>query len=180
MDTDTYLTESARTASTLFRTDVVGLATLHQALSDAVALGKRVDQVKKGLFYGKPPKDADLAGGDGGALPEGVPADLVHAALGVYTEAVELFEALLRAMAGEALDRTNLLEEVGDMEWYLAMAYRTLGAHPEAVRQINIDKLRRRFPDKFTQTAAINRDAAAERQLLDQGVLSLGSAPPTS
>jgi NTP pyrophosphatase (non-canonical NTP hydrolase) len=179
MDTDTYLAESARTASTLFRTDVVGLGTLTQALEDAVALGKRVDQVKKGLFYGKPPKDAGLAGGDDGRLPESVPADLVHAALGIYTEAVEVFEALLRAMAGGTLDRTNLLEEVGDMEWYLAMAYRTLGAHPDAVRQINIDKLRRRFPEKFTEDAAIDRDAAGERRLLDQGVLSLQTGKPT-
>ncbi len=170
MDTDTYLQESARTASALFRTDVVPLPTLRQTLEEAVALGKRVDQVKKGLFYGKPPSDPALTGAAASdqTLPEAVPADLLHAALGVYTEAVEVFEAILAGLDGRPLDRTNLLEEIGDLEWYLAMAYRTLEAKPEQVKQINIDKLRRRFPDRFTQSAAITRDVAAERALLDQ------------
>ncbi len=38
------------------------------------------------------------------------------------------------------------------------------------VYQINIDKLKARFPDKFTEERAINRDLDAERQVLEEGV----------
>ncbi|MDX2102914.1 MAG: hypothetical protein EAZ99_03875 [Alphaproteobacteria bacterium] len=170
MDTDTYLRESARTASTLFRTDVVSVATLKQTLEDAITLGQRVDQVKKGLFYGKPVKDPTLTGGAVGEPSGTVPPDLLHAALGIYTEAVELMQALLAGLDGAPLDRANLLEELGDIEWFMALAYRTLEARPEAVRQVNIDKLRKRFPDRFTEAQAIDKDIAAERDLLDRAI----------
>jgi len=52
-----------------------------------------------------------------------VTAQLMHAAMGMVTEAGELEEALQKK---GAIDRVNLCEELGDMLWYVALALRTL------------------------------------------------------
>ena len=88
---------------------------------------------------------------------------LLHAVLGILTEGVELFQAI----HNEPLDQVHLLEEVGDVEWYLAIVYRYLQRLPEDARERNIAKLRRRFPDRFTEEGALKRDLQVERQALE-------------
>lgn len=172
MDSRTYLVESARTASAQFRTDVVPLGLLRARLEQAVDIVKDMDAVKKGLFYGKPlnATDAFVANmhrADTPVLPEGLTEDIIHGVIGIFTEAGEMMEAILKAMDGEPIDLVNLREELGDVEWYKAMLYRALKALPEEVRERNIAKLRRRYPDKFTSENAINRDVVAERRILE-------------
>jgi uncharacterized protein YabN with tetrapyrrole methylase and pyrophosphatase domain len=58
-------------------------------------------------------------------------------------------------------------EEVGDTLWYLAIVCRHLGMSFEQIMQQNIEKLRARFPDKFNQDDALNRDLNKERQTLE-------------
>ncbi len=50
-----------------------------------------------------------------------MPPALLHAVLGLYTEAAEMLEALWAALHGAPLDEINLFEEAGDLEWYLAL-----------------------------------------------------------
>ncbi len=96
-------------------------------------------------------------------------AQLIHYALGLATEAGEFQDAVKRYIAyGKALDNTNLKEEVGDIMWYIARICSLYGWDMKDVMDINISKLKARFPEKFTEENAITRDLAKERQILEQ------------
>lgn len=66
-----------------------------------------------------------------------------------------------------SIDQVHLLEETGDLEWYLAIAYRWLARLPEDARKVNIAKLQKRFPGKFSDFDAVNRDLVTERLTLE-------------
>src|SRR5574343_434345 len=96
--------------------------------------------------------------------------DLLHAVLGIVTEAAELADVIKKRHAyGKRIDIVNLREEAGDVLWYLPLLCRALGTTMEDVAQLNIDKLRKRYPDKFTEAHALNRDLDAERAVLEGG-----------
>ena len=92
---------------------------------------------------------------------------LLHATIGFATESSEMLEAILNQFSGEELDRVNMAEEIGDLEWYKAIALDALGADEAVIRERNIAKLKARFPGKFSADRAINRDVAAERVILE-------------
>lgn len=99
---------------------------------------------------------------------DGVTADLLHGAIGLATEAGEMLDAIKRALFyGAELDRTNLVEELGDLEWYMAVLRSALEVTQEEVQRINIDKLRARYPEKFSTEHALQRDLDRERAVLD-------------
>jgi NTP pyrophosphatase (non-canonical NTP hydrolase) len=99
--------------------------------------------------------------------------DILHAALGIATEAGELLDPFKKAMFyGKSIDLVNIDEEVGDILWYVAIYLNARGLTFEQVMQQNIDKLRTRYPEKFTSEQAINRDLDAERETLEQGSAS--------
>lgn len=92
---------------------------------------------------------------------------LLHAAMGMCTEAGEFIDALKKHIFyGKALDHINLIEEVGDMTWYERIAMRVLKATYFHALSRNVAKLKTRFPDKFTEANAINRDLDKERIVL--------------
>jgi hypothetical protein len=43
--------------------------------------------------------------------------------------------------------------------WYLAEAVTACGLHLDDVAQMNVEKLRRRYPEGFSQERSINRKA---------------------
>lgn len=103
-------------------------------------------------------------------IDKGHDMNLLHAAMGIGTEAGELLDAFKRKLFyGKPLDVVNVKEEVGDIMWYIAILLRELDLDFEEILQLNIDKLRARFPDKFTETHALNRDLDAERKILESG-----------
>lgn len=94
---------------------------------------------------------------------------LEHAIDGIATEAGELLDAMKKAKYyGKELDLTNLKEEGGDILWYLALLFDELGTTFEAEMERNNSKLRARFPDKFTQEDALERDLGKEREVLER------------
>lgn len=96
-------------------------------------------------------------------------ARLIHYALGLATEAGEFQDAVKRYIAyGKELDSTNLKEEVGDILWYVARICSLYGWSMDEVTNLNIQKLKARFPEKFTETHAIKRDLENERRILEQ------------
>lgn len=98
-------------------------------------------------------------------------ARLMHAALGLVTESAEFTDALKKHIYyGKPADAVNLKEELGDIFWYLAIATVELGVSFEDIMDANIMKLRARFPDKFSEDKAINRDVDRERQILELGL----------
>lgn len=95
---------------------------------------------------------------------------LNHGVQGCVTEAGELTDALKRFIHyGTDIDRVNILEECGDMLWYLAIILDSIGSNFAEAQAVNIAKLRKRFPDKFTQADAVDRDLGEERKALEGG-----------
>jgi NTP pyrophosphatase (non-canonical NTP hydrolase) len=94
---------------------------------------------------------------------------LLHAAMGMCTEAGEAQDALKRHFFyGAELDPVNLQEEIGDMLWYCAQMCSALGVSMEKIMERNIAKLRARYPDRFNEEDAVNRDLKKERDVLEE------------
>lgn len=109
-------------------------------------------------------------------LQEPLTIRLLHAAMGLATETGEIHDALKRwIFYGKELDFVNLLEEGGDVSWYLRVLADALKEFVagkcsfEEMIDRNIAKLKARFPDKFTEHHAINRDIEKERVILENG-----------
>lgn len=84
--------------------------------------------------------------------------DLLHAALGMSGEAGEFLDAVKKTFIyNKPLDVENAKEEIGDCLWYMALACRTLNVSFEELMQENIDKLTKRYPEKYTDEHAITR-----------------------
>lgn len=93
---------------------------------------------------------------------------MLHAAIGLCTETGELQDAMKRGLYyGKQIDKTNVAEEFQDCLWYIAIGLDALGIKMSDAMDRNIEKLRVRFPDKFTEGQALNRDLDAERKALE-------------
>lgn len=93
---------------------------------------------------------------------------LLHAAMGMATEAGEFLDMLKKHIFyGKPMDFVNAKEEVGDQMWYAGLAIDVLKTTFDEVLTVNIDKLKARYPEKFTEEAAINRDLNTERAILE-------------
>ena len=94
--------------------------------------------------------------------------DLLHAAMGMVTESAEFLDMLKKhIMYGKELDEVNLNEEIGDMLWYQALAVRSLKNTLSDIMDVNIKKLEKRYPEKFTEFHALNRNLEEERRILE-------------
>jgi len=93
----------------------------------------------------------------------------MHMTIGISTEAGELLDAYKKKFAyNKSLDKTNVAEEIGDLCWYIANLCRILNLDLEEILQNNIDKLRSRYPEKFTEENANNRNLEEERKILEK------------
>lgn len=92
---------------------------------------------------------------------------IFHGVIGLFTESTELMEAMQTALDEGKWDIVNLKEELGDQEWYKAILVDAIGANMEAIQERVIAKLRARYPEKYTDDAAINRDLVTERAILE-------------
>lgn len=71
----------------------------------------------------------------------------MHAALGVAGEAGELADAIKKHVVyGKPLDRTNVVEELGDLRFYMQQIMNMHGITDEEVLQFNATKLSNRYP----------------------------------
>lgn len=95
--------------------------------------------------------------------------DNLHMVLGMVTEVGELADVFKKFMAyGKPIDWINTEEEIGDLMFYIAGFCRINGFDLEAILGNNIQKLRIRYPERFTQENAINRNLEKERKVLEQ------------
>jgi NTP pyrophosphatase (non-canonical NTP hydrolase) len=94
-------------------------------------------------------------------------ARLLHGAIGCSTESGELLDALKKHIFYQKpLDAGNLFEECGDIMWYVAIICNEMQWPLEEVMAANIRKLQSRYPNKFTQKDAVQRDLFAEQQAM--------------
>lgn len=91
------------------------------------------------------------AGGDGEKR-------LIVSALGLTGEAGE-FANLVKKMTahGHDFDLDSLMDELGDVLWYLAEAATASGLSLEIIANHNVEKLIKRYPDGFSEENSINR-----------------------
>lgn len=173
-----YIQQALQTKSTSFHGDKVEFGLFADTLAAAIFNLQQLDKMKKSLFYGKinfviPENTATCSdipleclseeGEDGNT---GI--DVLHAVLGIATEAGELLEAIQIGLFGEdGFDLVNVAEEVGDVFWYQAILANAAGKSFEEIQATNIAKLRARFPNKFTEHDAQIRDLNAERNILE-------------
>ncbi len=88
---------------------------------------------------------------------------LTTLALGLCGEAGEFADKLKKQLAqGHTFTREQYLKELGDVLWYVANAARQLDANLSDVAQLNIDKLRARYPQGFEAARSVNREETGE------------------
>jgi len=148
----------------------VFLECINKIISNTISL----DLAKKHFFYGKSfPNDfkLNLKSNEGKLLTDSnSDVDLVHAAIGIQTESAELLNALVSE--GDLVDLVNIEEELGDLLWYVGLAILSLRekGHPTSFEQVlskNMGKLKKRYPNGFTEKDAVNRDLEKERSVLE-------------
>jgi hypothetical protein len=173
-----YIAEASLTKSDQFHGDKVSLAEFTLTIGGAITYLNRLDKIKKALFYGKTDdvNEVDcLREYDCSNIPlvfgpdKQKAIDIIHAIIGKATESCELLELLQNTINGEAFDATNFREELGDGMWYDAIGLKAVDGTFEAEQVRNIQKLRSRYPNKFTEYDAVNRDLKKERDILEKG-----------
>lgn len=83
---------------------------------------------------------------------------IVDGVLGLCGESGECADMVKKHLfQGHELDIEHLAKELGDVAWYLAVSAYAIGYDLETVLQMNLDKLRKRYPDGFEAERSLNR-----------------------
>ena len=108
------------------------------------------NEMVKGLVKSGHTIAAELTGDD---------AHLVHMAVGISGEAGELLDAIKKkAIYRKELDRENVIEELGDLEFYMEGLRQGLGITREECLDANIAKLGKRYEGlRYSDKAAHER-----------------------
>lgn len=84
---------------------------------------------------------------------------LINGVMGLCGESGEAIDIVKKHLAqGHDLDRDALIKELGDIAWYLAETAYALDVSLEDVFQKNIDKLKKRYPEGFSQSRSVCRE----------------------
>ena len=84
---------------------------------------------------------------------------LTNAVLGLTGEAGEVADIVKKGFfQGHTIDRDELINELGDVLWYVALACTVLEEDLGDIMQANIDKLRARYPEGFKAERSVNRE----------------------
>lgn len=178
-----------------FHAEMVPENMMIQLVTETLNNSFRMDCAKKGLFYGKYPSEdngtfADVASQhrelseEAGIKNCGWPElsveeqQLLHALLGITSELNEAWLAFGKLMNqrrreqgmlsnDDVFDRVNMLEEFGDIMWYLTLGINACGSTLAAERERNDKKLEKRYGAVFSEEAANNRDLDGEREVLE-------------
>lgn len=173
-------------------TSVLSIDTLEAVLGVAVAAGNLIDLFKKTIVYGRTDlkndmlaantdlrranivlDDALVLNGKSRDMPKNAKLSLdlrlLHAAIGAFGEWAEVLNAFRTSINSRLpLDKTNVIEELGDAGYYDAAAHDAIGVAKHVTMGRNKAKLDIRFPEgAFSADRVNNRDLAAERTALE-------------
>lgn len=80
---------------------------------------------------------------------------LTLAAIGLAGESGETIEHIKKYLFnGKTLNRTEILKELGDVRAYMEILLHAVGSSIEEIERINVEKLRLRYPDGYSNAAA--------------------------
>ena len=75
---------------------------------------------------------------------------LINGVMGLNGEAGEVIDLVKKHLfQGHELPTDKLLDELGDVLWYLAISAAAIGRNLEEVMEHNVSKLLKRYPDGF-------------------------------
>ena len=84
---------------------------------------------------------------------------LRNAAYGLNGEAGEVIDILKKhEFQGHELDMEKVLDEGGDVLWYLALLCEAADTSLDSLMQMNMYKLKKRYPDGFDSERSVHRD----------------------
>lgn len=85
---------------------------------------------------------------------------ILEGLMGLNGEAGEAIDIMKKVLfQGHAFDREHMAKELGDIAWYLAVSADAIDYDLETIFQMNVDKLRARYPDGFDAEHSLNRGA---------------------
>lgn len=83
---------------------------------------------------------------------------MLNAALGSTGEAGELSDAIKKHVYhNHPLPFENVAKELGDMMWYISLMAEVFGYTLQEIAEMNIEKLRTRYPEGFSTVDSIKR-----------------------
>jgi len=83
---------------------------------------------------------------------------IVTAALGLPAEAGEVADIVKKWVGqGHPLDKDDILIELGDILWYIALMATALDTDLDTIGHINVAKLERRYAGDFSAQKSVNR-----------------------
>lgn len=83
---------------------------------------------------------------------------LTFCAMGLAGECGEVVDVIKKHVYHNVpLNKDKLIEELGDVRWYFEVLCNRLGTTMEDIERLNIEKLKKRYPDGFTTQASIER-----------------------
>ncbi len=84
---------------------------------------------------------------------------LLNGALGLAGESGEVVDHVKKAVFhGHQIDGGYMIEELGDILWYIALICDAMNISLDYVMDRNIDKLERRYHGNFTTDKSVNRN----------------------
>lgn len=84
---------------------------------------------------------------------------LINGVMGLCGESGEAIDIVKKHLAqGHPLNKEGLIKELGDIAWYLAETAHALDISLEEVFVLNIEKLKRRYPEGFDINRSLERE----------------------
>ena len=80
-----------------------------------------------------------------------------HALHGMVGEIGEIHSIYQKMYQGHCPEATHLKKELGDLLWFIAEYCTARGWKLEEIMQLNIDKLKKRYPDGFEADRSLHR-----------------------
>lgn len=81
----------------------------------------------------------------------------LHALHGMSGEVGEIHSLYQKVYQGHGIDDEHLKKEVGDLLWFIAEFCTSKGWTLEEVMELNIEKLKARFPEGFEAEKSLHR-----------------------
>lgn len=91
--------------------------------------------------------------------PKDIGALILNGVMGLCGESGECADLLKKSLfQGHEFDKAHMAKELGDVAWYLAISAYALGYELEDILQMNVDKLKKRYPDGFEAERSLHRE----------------------
>lgn len=83
---------------------------------------------------------------------------VLHALHGMAAEVGEIHSVYQKGYQGHEFDSNEMKKELGDLLWFIAEYCTVFNWNLEDIMQLNIDKLKARYPEGFSEEKSINRE----------------------